>query len=209
MPTRAKRIYVDVDDVLSETIERLIELLEETHGRRVAREDVRQFHLEHPFGLDESEIRRFMARAHEDDVIESIRPVDGAAPVLAGWRRTGHRIRLVTGRPPITNAASRRWLARHAIAHDTLHHLDKWARPDWNGDGLPALRFDDLPRYEFDLAVEDSLETAVRLVEDFGIRVALMDRPWNRAVEHLSEGTRAGIVRCESWSAVAGLLEEA
>lgn len=203
----ARRIYVDIDDVLSQTIESLVDLLEEMHARRVEVEEVRHFHLERSFGLDEVEIRAFMDRAHTDEVIESIAPIPGAAETLSGWVELGDEVTLVTGRPPTTNAASRRWLDRHGIPHAELHHLDKWNRPSWNESGLPALRFEEIPGFGFDVAVEDSLDTAVRLVEEFGIRVALMDRPWNRDVSGLSRRAREGLVRCEDWSAVAALLE--
>jgi hypothetical protein len=103
------RIYVDIDDVLSRTIERLIDLLEEMHARRVEVEEVRHFDLEKSFSLDGAEIQAFMDRAHSDAEIEAIAPAAGAAEVLAGWAESGHSISLVTGRPPITNEASRRW----------------------------------------------------------------------------------------------------
>ena len=205
---KGRRIYVDIDDVLSETIECLIDLLEETHSRRIAVEDVQHFDLEQSFGLDEQEISDFMDRVHTDEVIESIIPTEGAAEVLADWERSGHRVNLVTGRPPSTNAASRRWLERHSIAHVSLHHLDKWSRPSWNRTGLPALRFEEIPTFEFDFAVEDSLDTAVRLVEEFGIPVALMDRPWNRDLEGLSTTTRDRLVRCLDWSSVSEIFED-
>jgi uncharacterized HAD superfamily protein len=201
-----RRIYVDIDDVLSATIECLIDLLEATHERRVAVEDVHHFDLEKSFGLAEHEIAAFMDRAHADDVIESIEPTPGAPGVLSNWAEAGHRVTLVTGRPPTTNAASRRWLERHRIPHASLHHLDKWNRPSWNRSGLPALRFEEIPDLEFDFAVEDSLDTAVRLVEEFGIPVALMDRPWNRDVGRVSSAARAGLVRCANWQAVAELV---
>jgi uncharacterized HAD superfamily protein len=199
---KGRRIYVDIDDVLSRTIESLIDLLEQAHARRVEIEEVRHFNLERSFGLTEPEHRALMDRAHSDDVIESISPIPGAPEVLSGWQDAGHRITLVTGRPPATNAASRRWLTRHEIPHATLHHLDKWSRPSWNQAGLPALRFDEIPTLDFDFAVEDSLETAVRLVEEFGIPVALMDRPWNRDLGGLSPRARAGLIRCADWQAV-------
>lgn len=197
-----RRIYVDIDDVVSATIERLIDLLEHLHERRVEVHEVEHFDLEKSFGLDADEIAAFMDRAHEDHVIESIVPTLGAADVLRRWGDGGHHVSLVTGRPPETNAASLRWLESHGIHHDALHHLDKWGRPRWNQRGLPALRFDELPDLGFDFAVEDSLETAVRLVEEFGLRVALMDRPWNRSIDELSAATRARLVRCESWEEV-------
>lgn len=203
----SRRIYVDIDDVLSATIERLVDLLHELHDRRVEIDHVRDFDLARPFGLDAVGIRRFMDVAHEDAVIESIAPHAGAADILERWNRAGHRVTLVTGRPPITHAASRRWLAQHGMKHEALHHLDKWGRPDWNDDGLPALRFEDLPAFGFELAVEDSLDTAVRLVEDLGLPVALMDRPWNRELDHLPARVRDRLVRCRDWLDVARILE--
>ena len=202
-----RAIYVDIDDVLSATIERLVDLLDELHARRVPIEDVRDFDLARPFGLDDEGIRRFMALAHRDEVIESIAPHAGAADVLARWKAAGRAVTLVTGRPPITFDASRRWLATHGIAHDALHHLDKWGRPSWNEGGLPAIRFEDLPEFGFELAVEDSLSTAVRLVEELDLPVALMDRPWNRETGGLAPRIRDRLIRCRSWRDVARLVE--
>ncbi len=198
-----RRIYVDIDDVLAATIERLVDLLDELHDRRVEIEHVRDFDLARPFGLDEEGIRRFMDVVHRDDVIESIAPHSEAASVLDRWTSAGDRITLVTGRPPITTHASRRWLESHGMKHDALHHLDKWGRPDWNDQGLPALSFEDLPGFGFEFAVEDSLSTAVRLVEELAIPVALMDRPWNREVAHLPSRVRDQLVRCRDWRDVA------
>jgi uncharacterized HAD superfamily protein len=197
-----RRIYVDIDDVLSATVERLVDLLHELHDRRVEVEQVRDFDLAGPFGLDDEGIRRFMDVAHRDEVIESIAPHAGASGVLDRWRRAGHAITLVTGRPPITTVASRRWLATHGIPHDALHHLDKWGRPNWNEAGLPAIRFEDLPDFGFAFAVEDSLSTAIRLVEELDLPVALMDRPWNRETGRLAPRVRDLLVRCRDWAEV-------
>ena len=204
----ARQIYVDIDDVLSATIERLIDLLEQTHARRVEVDDVLHFDLEKSFRLEPEQIRDLMERAHSDEVLGSIAPNAGAARALEAWRGDGHEVRLVTGRPPSTNAASHRWLEEHGLEFRSLHHLDKWNRPNWNRSGLPALRFEDIPGIGFDLAVEDSLETAVRLVEDFEIPVVLMDRPWNRDVSALSRKARSGLVRCDGWVAVAKASRE-
>jgi uncharacterized HAD superfamily protein len=201
-----RRIYVDIDDVLSETISRLVDLLEHIHDRRVDPDEVEHFDLSRSFGLDANEIESFMERAHDDDFIESIAPTPGAAEVLSRWQAAGHRVTLVTGRPPKTNAASRRWLEMHDLSHEALHHLDKWNRPDWNLTGLPAIQFDDLSEFCFEFAVEDSLDTAVRLIEEFGIPVALMDRPWNRAVEPIARKTRGLLVRCSNWDQVADVF---
>ena len=201
-----RRIYVDIDDVLSATIERLVELLEHLHDRRVDPGAVEHFDLSRSFGLEPHELEAFMERVHDDDVILSIAPMPGAIEVLSRWDAAGQRVALVTGRPPSTNAASRRWLENHEISHETLHHLDKWSRPSWNLAGLPAIRFEDIPEFEFAFAVEDSLDTAVRLIEEFEIPVALMDRPWNRDVDSLSRKTRESLVRCSDWNQIAAVI---
>ena len=202
------RIYVDIDDVLARTIESLIDLLDETHGRRVEVEAVRHFDLEKSFALSDEEILAFMARAHEDEVLERIEPVGDGVRTVTDWHDDGHEVHLVTGRPPASNAASRRWLARHDVAHTALHHLDKWSRPTWNDEGLPALRFEELETMGFDFAVEDSLDTAVRLVEEFELPVLLMDRPWNRDLSAVARSTRSRLTRCVGWGAVAGVMTE-
>jgi len=199
-----RRIYVDIDDVLSRTVESLIDLLEHVHDRRVDVSEVQHFDLGRSFALESHEIGPFMERAHSDEMIESIRPAEGAAGVLDRWGEAGDRISLVTGRPPMTNRASLRWLETHGLRHDSLHHLDKWKRPDWNLEGLPALGFEEISAFGFEFAVEDSLDTAVRLIEEFDVPVALMDRPWNRSVSSLSRRTRSRLVRCRDWAEVQG-----
>ncbi len=200
------KAYVDIDDVLARTIESLIDLLDETHGRRVDVEAVEHFDLEKSFDLGEAEIFAFMERAHADEALERIEPVHEGVRVLAEWAEEGFEVHLVTGRPPASNAASRRWLERHGVSHAGLHHLDKWSRPTWNDGGLPALRFDELGEMAFDFAVEDSLDTAIRLVEEFDLPVALMDRPWNRDLAAVAPATRARLTRCEGWRPVADFV---
>jgi uncharacterized HAD superfamily protein len=51
----------------------------------------------------------------------------------------------------------------------------------------------------FDFAIEDSLEMATQLAGDAGVVVALIDRPWNRAVQDLPAETADRIVRCHDW----------
>ena len=195
-------IYVDIDDVLSHTIESLIDLLDRVHGRRVAVDEVAEFDLQESFDLDASEIVRFMDHAHADEVIESILPVEGGAAVLGDWRAAGYDVNLVTGRPPSTRDSSARWLERHGFPHSDLHFLDKYGRPGWNDSGLPALHPDELAQFGFVLAVEDSLSMAARLVNELGIEVALVDRPWNRDVSGVDGGVLRRITRCVGWGEI-------
>ena len=126
--SESRRIYVDIDDVLSETLVSLTDLLAEVHGRRVSYEQVTQFDLAEPFGLDSQQLDHFFDLAHEDSVMRSIALVEGAPSALHSWSSAGYEIHLLTGRPPSTEAATRGWLADHAIPHASLSFVDKYGR---------------------------------------------------------------------------------
>lgn len=198
----APRIYVDLDDVLSLTISRLADLLEQRHGRRVAIEDVQHFDLGRSFGLSHTELDDFMRIAHEPERLAALEPAPGAAAALGRWTERGYRVEVMTGRPPSAAPVSRDWLARHAIPHAALACVDKYARDDWHESDEPALPFAELGDRGFTLAVEDSLEVAVKLVTRWQIPVVLMDRPWNRDLSGLKREVSGRLVRCRSWSEV-------
>ena len=197
-----RRIYVDLDDVLSLTIGPLAALLEARHGRRVDVEDVVHFDLGRSFGLAPGDLDDFMRIAHEPEHLGALEPAPGAAAALDRWTGRGYRVDVMTGRPPSAAPASRAWLARHRIPHARLDCVDKYARDDWHEADEPALSFEELGERRFALAVEDSLEVAVELVRRWQIPVALMDRPWNRNLSGLAPGIAAAMVRCHSWSEV-------
>jgi uncharacterized HAD superfamily protein len=199
----AGRIYVDLDDVLSQTIDALVALLERHFARRVEIEQVVDFDLGRSFGLAPDELEEFMRLVHQPDVLAALKPSPGAAAALAGWIEHGYAVAVMTGRPPSAASASRRWLIEHRIPHTSFACIDKYARPDWEGAPGRALPLDLLAELDFALAVEDSLEVATLLVERCGMPVALMDRPWNRDLSGLSPAARAGIVRCHDWPELA------
>ncbi len=198
-----RSIYVDLDDVLSLTIDRLADLLVVRHGRRVAVDDVVDFDLGRSFGLAPPELEEFMRLAHEPEHLAALEPAPGAAAALGLWSEHGYRVEVMTGRPPSAAPASRAWLARHDIPHARLACVDKYARRDWQAADEPALPFAQLGARSFVLAVEDSLEVAVELVSRWQIPVALMDRPWNRDLSRLAPGIVGQLVRCRSWSEVS------
>jgi uncharacterized HAD superfamily protein len=182
---QAGRIYVDLDDVLAQTIHALVALLERHFARHVEIEEVVHFDLGRSFGLAPDELAEFMRLVHQPQVLGALEPSPGAAPALASWVERGYAIAVMTGRPPSAAPVSRRW------------------RPDWAGPAGRALPLDVIAGLGFALAVEDSLEVAALLAERCGVPVALMDRPWNRDLSGLSPAARAGIVRCHGWAELA------
>lgn len=197
------RVYVDLDDVLSQTVRGLLALLESLHGRQLPEEAVRHFDLGRSFGLAPAELEAFMQAAHRPEVLARLEPNPGAAQALGAWLDDGHDVFVVTGRPPSAVQDSLRWLEAHEMPHSGLLCVDKYGRQDPGGSPQQALPLEAVAELGFALAVEDSLAMAVHLVEGCGVPVALLDRPWNRETASLSRRSAEGIVRCGDWAELA------
>lgn len=197
-----RRIYIDIDDCLSQTFATLIDLFAEVHGRRVAYEQATEFDLGKVFGLGPEQLDQFFELVHQDSVMRNIALVDGVPAALAHWESAGYEIHLLTGRPPTTEAATRGWLTDHAIPHSSLSFVDKYGRGRLWPEGSRPLTLRDVGEMEFCLAVEDSLEVAAFLAERLEIDVALIDHPWNRDTAGLSRVVRDRLIRCRGWSEV-------
>ncbi len=191
-----KRIYVDVDDVLAATSVSFLVLLEELFGKSLQVEDIHHFDLGKSFGLDSEDYATLMDAIHEPEVLESMRPVAGAAEVLGSWSDAGYEIAVMTGRPPQAIEVTRRWLGRHGLRYGHVECVDKYDRYH-GGTRLAAVR-----EMRFQLAIEDSPEMAVFLARHGCQSVALMDRPWNRTLPRLDSSERARIVRVQGWEEI-------
>ena len=185
-------IYVDLDDVISDTAELFIAILNREFGKTVAFEDIFSFDLRVSFDLTESEYEHFFKVVHTPEVIMAFSPIDGAIDVLKGWAAQGCHIAIVTGRPTATYEASLNWLDKHDVPYHSFTMVDKYSRE--GVDRNIAISLEDLAIMKFSLAVEDSASMARYLSQHMGIPVVLVDRPWNRTAD-----MNAKINRYTSW----------
>jgi len=199
----SRRIYVDLDDVLSETGQAFIEVLARHFSRRVAFDDITDFDLGRSFDLSPVELEEFMERAHRPAVLAAMEPIPGAAAVLGGWIDAGYRVQVVTGRPPSAARASRAWLEERAMPHHDLLFVDKYGRggtdPESGAQAIPLRR---LRAEEYCLAVEDAAHVGAVLATELQIPVSLLERPWNRAEELPPSAAGAAVVRCRDWAEI-------
>ena len=193
-----KRIYVDVDDVVSQTTECYVRIVKEEFNRDVAFEDLTTFDLRVSFNLTENEFRYFFDLVHEHELLAGYDPVDGAVDTLREWKAKGHRIDIVTGRPTSAREVTLDWLSRNKVPFDNFIMVDKYNRP--GNDLSIAITKAELAERPYDLAVEDSGEMAQFLAREMGVKTALMTWPWN-----LNCPGHDKIFRCGSWAEVARL----
>ncbi len=193
-----KNIYVDVDDVLSQTIEMYIDIVEKEFGQAVPLDRIQTFDLKVSFDLTEKQFHHLFDLAHRPDCIMAYEAVEGAVAALTAWKNSGHRIDIVTGRPTATRESTLAWLRENHVPFDTFTMVDKYNRP--GNDRSIAVTKEELAKRSYDLAVEDSMEMALYLAGQMKVKTALVDRPWNRSCPD-----HGNLVRGETWADIAVL----
>ena len=179
-PPRPTRLYVDFDDVVTETARGLVGQLRREGRWAPDFKDIRVFDLHVSFRLDNAAYDAFMARAHRPAELLALEEIPGATATLRAWLDDGLRPVVVTGRPPYAFDASRTWLDARGLADLPLVIADKYNR--FTGappPGVSVARLDDLRRMHFALAVDDA-PPALDFVAASGLCPAVVfERPWN------------------------------
>jgi uncharacterized HAD superfamily protein len=194
-----KRIYIDMDDVVSKTTDTYAGIVEREFGKQVLFEQIVTFDLRASFGLTENEFHYFFDLIHQSDHLLGFEPVEGSVEALVNWAHAGHCIEIVTGRPTSVLEVSLEWLEKHGVPFDSFTMVDKYNRP--GNDPAIAISKEELCRRTYDLAVEDSREMALFLATTMGVPVALYDRPWNAQPIHHER-----VMRCASWQDIGEQL---
>jgi len=193
------RIYVDFDDVLCETAQEFLRVLDREFGRKVAFDEIYSFDLAKSFGLDSASVARLMQRVHQPDVLAAMQPAPGAVEALRHWADAGCEIWVVTGRPAYTRSSSEAWLHRHRVPYDVLDFVDKYGRVDPREDRTDLLNLSELTKIDFCIAVEDSPDMVKFLTAHTRALVVMLARPWN---EKMDLGSSARFTRCKNWQEI-------
>lgn len=175
-------VYVDMDDVLCQTAQHFLTILERDFGKRFIFEQLTDFDVGQACELTVNEKQELYRIVHQGEELLNIPPIPGAVDVLHQWSAAGHEIAIVTGRPPDTYEPSVHWLNKHRVPHDSILIVDKYGR--FAPDGSRCISLEALRNHSFCWAVEDSPMMAMYLASQMKIPVALLDRPWNRGDTH-------------------------
>lgn len=189
-----------MDDVLSESNQIFLSVLEREFGKKVDYSQIKTFDLQKSFGLSDEEYSLFFDCIHTPEEMIKHTPVPGAKQTLRLWHEKGYKISILTGRPLHTLDISLEWLERNEFIHDSFSIVNKYGRP--SSEGNMSMSLQTLSAQFFDLAVEDSAHMAHFLSEKMGVKVALIDRPWNRDISFNKD-----VYRCADWNDVRNKFE--
>lgn len=198
-------VYVDFDDVVSETARYFCDLLPRLFGKTVRYEDIKFFNLQKSFDLCDADYRRMMEVAHREEELLVYRETEDAAYMLNKWLSEGHNVQIVTGRPYSSREGTEKWLLGHGVKKIPIIFVDKYGReqPLSGSDSERALTVDEFSELKFDFAVEDSPAAFEHLRKIDGCTVAVFSRPWNSDMK-LDGKT---FVRCRNWKDIDSLFK--
>ena len=188
-------IFVDMDDVISETTRSYPALVEREFGIHTSYEEITSFDLSTSFGLSQAQLTHLFKVVHSEAVLMQLMPVPGVREVLTEWHDRGYPIAVVTGRPPETRDLSLAWLEEKKIPFNHFDICDKYGRHHNSPDSFISLK--ELQHRPYTLAVEDSLSMGTFLSGTMKVPTFLYNRPWNQ------NGMRDPFyTRCASWQEI-------
>lgn len=196
------RIYIDFDDVICETARYFCKIAKQMFGIDVPYENVEFFNLQKTFKLTNEQYDALMKAGHVPETLLDYAEADGASTIINKWFDNGHDISIITGRPFESYEPSRKWLDEHNLSRIPLFCVDKYGREIFNSDSTYNLTLQDLYNMTFDLAVEDSPMAFEHVMHFDNCKIAVYNRPWNKAAELPNEN----FIRCSGWDEIDKLL---
>jgi uncharacterized HAD superfamily protein len=190
-------IGIDLDGVLADTMTMINEYYNTGHGTNFILDDYRQFELRETWKCTREDALKKIDEFFFSDYFKTVIPVSGAVEginALSG----GHKLFVITARPGHVQEETRNWLSRHyGNKFSGIFFTNEW-RHENSG---PRSKQEMCSELGIDVLIEDSLENAMACNSD-GIKIFLLDRPWNRTEEEIP----ANIIRAYSWDEIVELL---
>lgn len=190
-------IYIDVDDVLSETGQALCRCLQNEFGKEVSFEEMEFFDLSRSYDLTPDELKHLFEVFHQPDYLLHLSPLPDAVATVRRWHDQGRIIHIVTGRPWASRDLTLEWLKNRNIPFDSFFIVDKYGR-EKAGDAVLSLEA--LSHMPYAFAVEDSPHMADFVSRQMNTPVYLIRRPWN-----LTQPPTTRITPVDGWEALVPL----
>jgi len=181
------RIGLDLDDVLAESLPKLVEAFERRFGIPVKLEEAAWNLFTHHPQVSLEMYKAFLAELDQEGFFERVAVYPEAKAVVEQLHALGHRLYIVTGRLPMNEGVTLRWLEEHGLLRYFKAVLHK--------EGERVSEYKKRVAYKLGLEVflEDELHVALALADPSLLSVFLFDRPWNQGP------LPPGVQRIHSW----------
>lgn len=191
-----KIIAVDMDDVLSETVDAFLKDYNyNIHWKKITRDDV----LDHEFENIKWYDLTFEERYQHDlwffikkDTLKILKPVKWAKQTLKKFKKKWYKLYIVTWRPEEIKDQSKEWIDFY---YPDLFDKIYFANLDIS-DKTPKSQF--CKNIWAEIMIEDNLDFAKEVAGKW-IKVYLLDKPWNRDYD---KKKHKWIIKVKKWSEI-------
>lgn len=164
-------IGIDIDGVIADSEPLYRQTINRLFNLNFKQEDITSYKYEESAGLTDDQMRLVWKTFYREGGWLKIKPIEGAKNFLDKLKRGKHRIVIVTSRPrEHIKKETYQWLEKHKVPYSELifleNHKSKHQAAQLRG-------------HKFDYFIEDYYEYA-RDFAQRGVKVLLMDYPWNR-----------------------------
>jgi uncharacterized HAD superfamily protein len=189
------KIAIDIDEVVVEWVRGYFEFVRKRGVKKVDYEDIFCFDLCRVLGIDKKWSYDLADEFYLTKEFENISLVDGAKEGV-GFLDRKHDIYFITARPRHVFKKTRGFVFSNfgVLGHKVISSGDVFLGQGMTKDEI-------CKRYGFDFIIEDNERYSLRYAKE-GVKVLLLDKPWNRGVEH------ENICRCMDWGDILKKVEE-
>ena len=173
------KFYVDFDDILAETANKICEISKDLFGTTATFEQIKDFDLKKSLSITQEQYEKLMHIMHEDCHLESYDPIAGACKAINFFSSQGIIVDIVTGRPPDTLNASKTWLKNNGFDYSQILFVDKYGRFSENESKQTVLTLADVQKSDYDLIVDDAPIMLEFVAKNMKTPIAVLERPWN------------------------------
>jgi uncharacterized HAD superfamily protein len=187
------RIFIDVDDVLAETVQTFCSFYNKKKGTTIAGRDFHSYKWWEVLDCSQLEATRLVCEFFHSPSFSTIPPAKSASLAIAELARQ-HTLFVVTSRPQWLQKQTKKFLDSHfpGMFKDVFFSKGHF-------DDRQPTKEKIIKQHKGDLAIEDDPWFA-ECIQGEGIRVILLARPWNT--------TNGSIVRLASWDAIVDYINQ-
>lgn len=191
-----KVIAVDIDEVLADFLSYFVYFHNLMYKTSASKEDMKKYYLHEVFDVDRDEMSMRYLEFKALHLLERLEPVKGAKEGISKLFEMGYEPHLVTARPQVIEKETKKWLSIHFKDVDLPIHFTH----PMTGRVYHRKKSEICREIGAEVLIDDHIENALDCAEN-GIKVFLMDAPWNKT-EDLPEN----VIRVKSWKEIVGLV---
>ena len=191
-----KMLALDLDSVLADIMNPLIEFHNKNYGTKNALKEHTNFDLTVTWSCSKEEVLKRVYEFYFSDEFLRLKPLKGAQNA-AKYLAKKYKLAVITSRPHIVTERTDNWVNEHFsdLISDIVHTNQFSADHE-----VKITKSKVCKRIGADTIIEDAIHFATECAEN-GIKVYLIDQPWNKEVS-----LHKNITRFHSWSDIKSFL---